>query len=44
MKKSNHIDNDGNAQMVDVSEKNSTKRRAIASGEISLSEDALISI
>ena len=44
MKKSNHIDNHGNAQMVDVSEKNSTIRRATASGEIILSEDALMSI
>ena len=44
MKKSNHIDKHGNAQMVDVSEKIITKRRAIASGEISLSKDALASI
>ncbi len=41
MKKSNHIDGKGNAQMVDVSSKATTNRRAIASGYINLSRDAL---
>ena len=41
MKKSNHIDDKGNAQMVDVSSKAITNRRAIASGYINLSRDAL---
>jgi len=41
MKKSNHIDDKGNAQMVDVSSKVATNRRAIASGYINLSRDAL---
>ena len=44
MKKSNHIDSDGNVQMVDISDKAITHRKAIASGYISLSEIALDSI
>ena len=44
MKKSNHIDSDGNVQMVDISDKTITHRKAIASGYISLSEAALESI
>ena len=44
MKKSNHIDSDGNVQMVDISDKAITYRKAIASGYISLSEAALESI
>ena len=44
MKKSNHIDSDGNIQMVDISDKTITHRKAIASGYISLSEVALESI
>ena len=41
MKKSNHIDDKGNTQMVDVSNKAITNRKAIASGYINLSRDAL---
>ena len=41
MKKSNHIDDKGNTQMVDVSSKAITNRKAIASGYINLSRDAL---
>jgi cyclic pyranopterin monophosphate synthase len=44
MKKSNHIDSDGNVQMVDISDKAITSRKAVASGYISLSEAALESI
>ena len=44
MKKNNHIDSDGNVQMVDISDKAITHRKAIASGYISLSEAALESI
>ena len=44
MKKSNHIDSDGNVQMVDISDKAITYRKAVASGYISLSEAALESI
>ena len=44
MTKSNHIDNKGNIQMVDVGSKESTSRNAIASGCIYLNKDALISI
>ena len=44
MKKNNHIDGDGNVQMVDISDKAITHRKAIASGYISLSEIALDSI
>ena len=44
MKKNNHIDSDGNVQMVDISDKAVTRRKAIASGYISLSEIALDSI
>jgi len=44
MKKNNHIDSDGNVQMVDIRDKAITHRKAIASGYISLSEIALDSI
>ena len=44
MKKNNHIDSDGNIQMVDISKKAATHRKAIASGYISLSAAALESI
>ena len=44
MKKNNHIDSDGNVQMVNISDKAITHRKAIASGYISLSEIALDSI
>ena len=44
MKKNNHIDSDGNVQMVDISDKAITHRKAIASGYISLSDIALDSI
>jgi cyclic pyranopterin monophosphate synthase len=44
MKKSNHIDDKGNTQMVDVSNKAITNRKAIASGYINLSRDALNTI
>ena len=44
MKKNNHIDRDGNVQMVDISDKAITHRKAIASGYISLSKIALDSI
>ena len=44
MKKSNHVDSDGNVQMVDISDKAITYRKAVASGYISLSEAALESI
>ena len=44
MKKNNHIDSDGNVQMVDISDKAITSRKAVASGYISLSEAALESI
>ena len=40
MKKNNHIDSDGNVQMVDISDKAITHRKAIASGYISLSESS----
>jgi len=36
-----HIDNDGNAKMVDVSEKNNTDRFAIASGFIKLNKETM---
>ncbi len=44
MKKSNHIDNLGNVRMVNVSDKKVTKRKAIATGEITLSQQAINSI
>ena len=44
MKKNNHIDSDGNVQMVDINDKDITHRKAIASGYISLSREALESI
>jgi len=39
-----HVDSEGDAQMVDVGEKADTKRRAVARGEISLSESTLAAI
>ena len=36
-----HIDNDGNAKMVDISEKNNTDRIAIASGFIELNKETI---
>ena len=44
MKKNNHIDNKGNIQMVDIGNKPSTKRKAIAIGSIYLNKDALKSV
>lgn len=44
MAKSNHIDNKGNIRMVDIGDKISTKRKAIASGSIYLNKEALKSI
>ena len=44
MTKSNHIDNKGNIKMVDVGNKTSSDRKAIASGSIYLNKDALKSI
>ena len=44
MTKSNHIDNKGNIKMVDVGNKISTDRKAIASGSIYLNKAALKSI
>ena len=38
MAKSNHIDNKGNIQMVDIGNKSSTKRKAIAIGSIYLNK------
>ena len=35
-----HVDQHGNAQMVDVSQKSTTKRQATASGKITLNHDA----
>jgi len=39
-----HVDDEGDAQMVDVGEKADTKRRAVARGEIRLSETTLDAI
>jgi cyclic pyranopterin phosphate synthase len=36
-----HIDNDGNAKMVDISDKNNTDRIAIASGFIKLNKETI---
>tara|TARA_A100001011_G_C14185153_1_gene788697 strand:+ start:517 stop:990 length:474 start_codon:yes stop_codon:yes gene_type:complete len=44
MTKSNHIDNKGNIKMVDVGNKISTDRKAIAYGSIYLNKEALKSI
>ena len=44
MKKSSHIDNKGNVQMVDVADKAITKRKAIASGTITTSRKTIDSI
>ena len=39
-----HVDDDGDAQMVDVGEKADSRRRAVARGEIQLSGDTLDAI
>jgi cyclic pyranopterin monophosphate synthase len=44
MKKLSHIDNDGNARMVDVSSKEPTERIAVASGCIRLGRNASAAI
>ena len=44
MKKNNHIDEKGNVQMVDVADKDITKRKAIASGFICVSNETIIAI
>ena len=44
MKKSNHLNNKGEAQMVDIAEKAVTKRKAIASGIITVSRKTIDSI
>ena len=44
MKKSNHIDNNGNIRIVDIGAKPSSGRKAVASGYIKLNNDALESI
>jgi molybdenum cofactor biosynthesis protein MoaC len=36
-----HIDNDGNAKMVDISKKNNTDRIAVASGYIELNKETI---
>lgn len=41
MKKLSHLDKSGNVKMVDVSEKISTARRAVASAKVLLSEETL---
>ncbi len=41
MNKPTHIDNDGNAVMVDISGKPSVTRKAVASGSIKLNDNAL---
>ena len=44
MSKLTHIDENGKAQMVDVSEKNETGRIAIASGTIRVSKEVIDAI
>tara|TARA_B100001750_G_C15231224_1_gene458221 strand:+ start:93 stop:572 length:480 start_codon:yes stop_codon:yes gene_type:complete len=44
MKKSNHLNNKGEAQMVDIAGKAITKRKAIASGIITVSKKTIDSI
>ncbi|MED5430449.1 MAG: cyclic pyranopterin monophosphate synthase MoaC [Pseudomonadota bacterium] len=44
MKKNNHIDNEGNVQMVDIADKKVTKRKAISSGFINTSKETITSI
>ena len=39
-----HVDSEGDAQMVDVGEKDNSQRRAVARGEIRLSEGTLTAI
>ncbi len=41
MKKLSHLDKSGNVKMVDVSEKQTTARRAVASAKVLLSEETL---
>ena len=42
--KMTHFDQDGNAVMVDISEKNVTERTAVASGKIKVSKEAMDAI
>lgn len=42
--KFNHFDNEGNAIMVDVGNKNATERIAIASGKIRVNRDTFLAI
>ncbi|MBT3549012.1 MAG: cyclic pyranopterin monophosphate synthase MoaC [Gammaproteobacteria bacterium] len=44
MKKSNHIDNQGNVRMINVIDKKITKRKAVATGKITLNKLAIDSI
>ena len=44
MKKLSHFDKDGKIKMVDVSQKETTSRKAIASGRVLLNEETLSSI
>lgn len=44
MTKLSHIDDSGNAQMVDISAKTATEREAVATGKISMSDEALDAI
>ena len=39
-----HIDADGNAVMVDVTEKAATHRRAVAAGSIRMNEEAFAAV
>lgn len=39
-----HIDSSGNAIMVDVSEKNATKRTAVARGRITMNEECFLAV
>lgn len=39
-----HIDSEGTARMVDVTEKNQTDRRALAKGRVSMSEEAFSAV
>ena len=41
MKKNNHFDNNGNAQMIDISNKEITARKAIAAGKIKVSQEVI---
>ena len=44
MSKLTHLDDEGNAQMVDISGKSETLREALATGQISMSAEALAAI